>query len=54
MIIGAIPYETFQERLLLVKKLKKEHKGKVIIDVQENMIFYEISRYINNDRFIEF
>jgi hypothetical protein len=41
LIVGSIPFDTFEEKLTLVKKLKKEFENKVSIEIEDNLILYK-------------
>lgn len=46
MICGAIPYNSFKDRLRIVNDLKKEF-GKVKIIVLDDIVLYECKTIIN-------
>lgn len=48
MVVGAIPYKSFRERINIVNKLKHEYR-KVKIDVLDSMILFEVTGKLNHD-----
>jgi hypothetical protein len=41
LIVGSIPFESFQEKIDIVKNLRKEFNNKVSIEIAGNLILYK-------------
>jgi hypothetical protein len=46
LIVGSIPFDTFEEKINIVKNLRKEFENKVSIEIAGNLILYK--HHVNN------
>jgi len=41
IICGSIPFDSFEEKIMIIKDLKKEFNNKVFIEVLDDLILYK-------------